>query len=398
MPRSGHDPDSLLASLAARSLQALPTLADDLVDHMWEQVYEPAGPVPKDDFWRSCRDNIANILTTLLRTGPGPATLLDSARATGTRRARQHCPLEWVLQSWQVGGEILWRDLADRAGSNDPDELRDLVQYASNVWGIANRFSIEMAATYQRVEHHLLSGTDHHLVDILDTLFDGRAGELDPDATRALHLDASRRYIIAVAEDSTHYHGSARVLAHALEHHNLFSAWHLRAGTHVGLIPATDTTPEQAATILRLPAGARLGLSPILDDLHQAPTGHRMATLAMSTLPRGEAAVTTLDQCLPDALLLNSPDLSERLITSTFGPILALPVHERDELLRTIHAWINSLGSPHKAARTLYCHRNTVLNRLHRIHTLTQLDLTDAGTWPRITLGLTALQVSTASG
>lgn len=392
MTTNRDDPDILLAALAARSLQELPKLADDLVDHMWEQVYDPAGPVPKDDFWRSCQDNIGNILTTLRRAGPSTGALMGSARETGNRRARQHCPLEWVLQSWQVGGEILWRDLAGRAGTEDVTEFHDLVRYASDVWGIANRFSVEMAASYQRVEHHLLAGTDHHLVDILDTLLDGRAGDLDSDATRALHLQTRERFIIGVAEDAPRYHGSARALAQALEHHGLFSAWHLRAGSHVGLIPAVDTTPEQVATILRLPAAARIGLSPVLTDLHQAPTGHRMATLAMNTLPHGQEAAATLDECLPEALLLNSPELSQRLITSTLGPIIALPTHEQDELLRTIHAWVDSRGSSLKAAKILYCHRNTVLNRLSRIHALTGFDPTDAATWPRIMLGLTALE------
>jgi hypothetical protein len=360
-------PDAWLADLAAQSLRVLPGLADDLVDRMWDATYDPAGPVPKDDLWRSCHDNLGNMLSALRGAGPTPATLLASARATGTRRAQQRCPLEWVLRAWHDGGEIMWQDLASRAGAEHPEDLHHLVRYASDVWGVTDRFSVEMAATYQRVEEHLLGTVDYHLADVLDALLDGRSDLITSDTARALHLDTSNRYAVAVAEDTSSYHGSVRVLARALERHGIPSTWHLRMGAHVGIVPTHDATPDQVAAILRLPAAGRIGLSPTFTSLSQVPTGYRMATLAMTALPPEGAAVTTLDRCLPEALLLDAPDLSRRLVATTLGPILDLPAGESDDLLRTIDAWVGSLGSSLRAARALYCHRNTVLNRLHRI-------------------------------
>lgn len=43
----------LLADLARSSLTRIPSLADELVDQVWGEVYSPKGPVPKDDLWRS---------------------------------------------------------------------------------------------------------------------------------------------------------------------------------------------------------------------------------------------------------------------------------------------------------------------------------------------------------
>jgi len=114
--------------------------------------------------------------------------------------------------------------------------------------------------------------------------------------------------------------------------------------------------------------------------------------LAMATLPPQQPAVMPLDQCLPDALLISSPELSQHLAATTFGPLLALPPKERDELLRTVEAWVHSLGSSLRAARTLYCHRNTVLNRLQRVQALTSLDVHNAAIWPQLMLGLSALR------
>ncbi|EFL09381.1 MULTISPECIES: helix-turn-helix domain-containing protein [Actinomycetes] len=59
------------------------------------------------------------------------------------------------------------------------------------------------------------------------------------------------------------------------------------------------------------------------------------------------------------------------------------------ELLATTAARIRSAV---QAARELYCHRNTVLNRLTRIQRLTGLDVTDTGRWSQVMLALSALR------
>jgi DNA-binding PucR family transcriptional regulator len=44
-------------------------------------------------------------------------------------------------------------------------------------------------------------------------------------------------------------------------------------------------------------------------------------------------------------------------------------------LLDTLEAWLDAGGSAQGAATSLYCHRNTVLNRLRRLERLTQRSL-----------------------
>ena len=146
---------ALLGSLSGSSLDRLHTLADTLVDSLWGEVYAPQGPVPKDDLWRSCHDNIGNALKALNGVGPPAAVLLETARATGMRRARQHCPLGWVQRAWRIGGQVIWEDFACQAGVDDADELRRLVESASRVWQVNEQFSAEMAAAYQSVEQEI---------------------------------------------------------------------------------------------------------------------------------------------------------------------------------------------------------------------------------------------------
>src|SRR5215469_984275 len=350
---------ALLGSLSGSSLDRLHTLADTLVDSLWGDVYAPQGPVPKDDLWRSCHGNMGNHLKALNGAGPPSAVLLETARATGMRRARQHCPLGWVQRAWRIGGQVIWEDFAGQAGVDDADELRRLVEAASRVWQITEEFSAEMSATYQSVEQEL-------------------AGPRDS------------RFVVIVTEQTSR--ATMRDLIQTLHLEGLRTVWHFRAGLNVGIVALDGDTPDILLGMLRCALPGRAGLSPVLRKLSEIPEGRRMAELAMNTVPPGGEGVVALDDRLTDALLISSPQLAQRLIEVTFGPLLDLPAAECRELLDTAGAWINSAGSAVQAARTLYCHRNTVVNRLARIHRLTGVNLADASCWPQVALALSALQ------
>jgi DNA-binding PucR family transcriptional regulator len=73
------------------------------------------------------------------------------------------------------------------------------------------------------------------------------------------------------------------------------------------------------------------------------------------------------------------------------GPIVALPAKESDLLLETLTRWLEADRSAGVAAERLYCHRNTVLNRLHRISTLVGRDLTGRQAFVELSLALSAL-------
>ena len=381
---------ALLGSLSGSSLDRLHTIADTLVDRLWDDVYPPQGPVPKDDLWRSCNDNIRSVLRALNGVGPPSAVLLETARATGMRRAWQHCPLGWVQRAWRIGGQVIWEDFAGQAGVDDADELRRLVESASRVWQISEEFSAEMSATYQSVEQELAGPRDRRMVDLLGALLDGRVTEAAGEVSRVLGLPVEGRFVVIVTEETSR--ATLRDLIQTLHLAGLRTVWHSRAGLHVGIVALDADTPDILLGMLRCALPGRAGLSPVLRKLTEIPEGRRMAELAMNTVPPGGEGVVALDDRLPDALLISSPQLAQRLVEVTLGPLLDLPAAECRELLDTAGAWINSGGSAVQAARTLYCHRNTVMNRLARIRRLAGVNLIDGRCWPQVALALSALQ------
>ncbi|WP_165777662.1 PucR family transcriptional regulator [Amycolatopsis antarctica] len=391
----GNDADEqhrLLAELARTSLTRLPVLADNLVDQVWGEVYTRDGPVPKDDLWRSCRDNLDGMLTALDGSGPSLPDLLHAAQETGTRRAYQHCPLDWVLHAWRVGGQVMWTDFAHQVGVTDTRQLEQLVASATEVWGVTERFSIEMAATYQNLEQELHATTDTRLMAVVDALLDDRLDEVRAEAETALKLAPEDQIVVIAVENSTEFAAAPHHLSYVLHQHGVRSVWRLRAGCQIGLAVTGQLGSGELATILDEHAAGRIGVSPSTANLRGVGGAYRMAMLAMTTLPEGHAAAEALDDCLPDALLLSAPELAERIITVTFGQVLALPAAEREELLDTVSVWISSLGSTVNAAKALFCHRNTVLNRLRRVESLTGLNLGEVRVWPQVIMALSALR------
>ncbi|MHB8342612.1 MAG: helix-turn-helix domain-containing protein, partial [Mycobacteriales bacterium] len=61
-----------------------------------------------------------------------------------------------------------------------------------------------------------------------------------------------------------------------------------------------------------------------------------------------------------------------RLARRTLGGLLDLPGAQRERLLTTLEAYLDTGCSAHRAAGRLYCHRNTVLNRLHHLEEVAQ--------------------------
>jgi DNA-binding PucR family transcriptional regulator len=111
----------------------------------------------------------------------------------------------------------------------------------------------------------------------------------------------------------------------------------------------------------------------VVSGLAGVDTGVRQAALAVRTLD-GRPGVAAFDDRLPEALLLTSPEVAGRLVAVWLGPLLALPALELDPLLETLEAWVATGGSTTHTAARVHCHRNTVINRLRRIATLTGQD------------------------
>lgn len=111
-------------------------------------------------------------------------------------------------------------------------------------------------------------------------------------------------------------------------------------------------------------------MSPEFDRLAQAGRALRLAEQALRTLPAGSGEAAAFDDRLAEVLLVGRPEIAERIVITQLGGVLDTAA-EREVLLTTLRVWLDHGCSAVRAAELLYCHRNTVLNRIGRIAELT---------------------------
>jgi hypothetical protein len=372
------DVDSLADRLTVLVLQREPVYAErDMVDELRE----------------ACRTNLEVGVQVLAERVPGGVDPKDVSRRVGRRRARQGIPLEAVLRAYRLGGRVIWEALLHASRGRFSGAYDDaLLDAAGSVWRVNDGSSAVLVEAYRMEELRLHSHDLSRRHAVLDGLVEGRGG--DPaflrEATTVLGLPESGPLLCVVAPVDPSGEDPLRAPQDALAVLGISSAWFPRPRDEVGLIALGARPVGATLDALRPCASGRVGVSPELDGLADVGHGYRMALTAARTLTGPGLAV--LDDRLPEALLVDSPELVPRLITASLGGLLALPAADRDTLLDTLDALLVSGGSPTHAATTLFCHRNTVIYRMRRIEAATGRRLGDVRDRLLLTLGMMAVR------
>jgi hypothetical protein len=248
----------------------------------------------------------------------------------------------------------------------------ELVDNAARLFQLADRFALAMVEAYREREGQLRRLDIERREAILDSLLTGHGAEpsVQIQAASVLGMPAHARYVVVVVKrDFARFDGEVRPqeLMSAIGIH---SAWRSRGDRSVGLLRLGATSLRRTRSRLgelSVPAA----VSGEVASLAELGIAHQLAELTYQTLLPDSSAVAVLDDRLPEALLVSSPQLAIRLARGTLGRVLDLEAGEREMLLHTLQTWFTSERSSARAAEQLYCHRNTVLNRLARIEALT---------------------------
>ena len=385
-------------SLAIRVLARVPGLADALVQMIEKQnlAYRAMAVVPGDDLWRSCRDNLTSMLQLIaLRPGDDPTAgrdqHYDAARATGRRRAEQGMPLDDVLRSFRLGGRLVWEALIDQAHADQLADRDGLLDLATRVWEVVDATSAQVAAAYHAAEGELLRADAQRMAALWEGLLYGRAKDtaFAYEVSQILCVPVEGPYAVVVADAGPGKNNAARV-REQLAAREIVSVWQVRADSLVGLLALRQPALGTALGVLRETLAAPAGVSLVARGLTEVDTAYQQAALARRTILGDQADVAALEERLPDALLLSSPELARQLVDRWLGGLLELPPAERRLLLGTLQIWVATGGSVKHTADAAFCHRNTVLNRLQRMQAITGHDFADPGCLVELKLALRA--------
>ncbi|GHH36009.1 PucR family transcriptional regulator [Streptomyces candidus] len=380
--RVGHLTDLLIAELRAHSPQ-----------------YDIA--VPADEHWQQINEALRYGIEAIPAPRSAPRRDLEYAEKLGRRRAEQGLPLDLLLHAYRKAGYLVWDELLDIVTAKDPESLPVLVHTAAQMWAAVDRQAATVAQAYRNTEEDMHRRTDERVQALLDALLEGQdSAGLVARAAAGLDLPEQGRYAVVAlrAERRDGREQFHRVTAAA----GMRFFWRMRTDYEVAVVALEPETglAELAAELERRCAGTG-GMSPVVSGLGELGLARRLAETALRTwscaspdLPHVRRIVR-LDERLPTALVVSQPELAARLVAEVFGPLLELDPGDRAVLLETLDAWLGAQGSAGRAATRLYCHRNTVFNRLRRLEQLTSRSLSRPRDLTEMTLALDAFRLST---
>ncbi|NKX86878.1 PucR family transcriptional regulator [Nocardia coubleae] len=376
--------------LVAACRTEVAVLTDRLIDQIFTDnpAWTDYSPVTRTDLADGCGRYLTRLLDLLER--PTDSADDDVAARIGRRRAEQGVPMEAMLRTFRLGGRIVWELLLDKASDFPPEHIRAA---GTALWTAIDSLSSALVTAYRTTELEQLRCDERRRHALLEDLISGRAegdGAFITRAARDLGLPVRSGYLVVVCDrDNTMQHAPEFALSAV----GIRSLWHDRADSTVGVVAVEKHDPTLVLRRISQHVGGRAGASPLVTGLDQVARAHPLALLALHTVPDTATGLVSLDERLPQALLIRSPDLMNMLVTTILGPVLALPDVERTTLLQTLSAWLAHNCSAANAATGLHCHRNTVINRLHRVATLLGRPIEGQRSYVELSLALFALEL-----
>ncbi|MFJ3582653.1 PucR family transcriptional regulator [Streptomyces sp. NPDC090127] len=394
-PRTGDD-WKLLAEACTALLERLPELVDEHLRELHE--YEPAYGriVPYDQHWREAQEAMRIGIEMISAPRDSPRRDLQHADELGRRRAEQGMPLELLVHAYRQAGQLVWDALIEDA-SGFPSRLAALTQSATVMWSAVNAQADTATEAYRATELELRRRTDEQLQALLDALLHGqRSPEVTSRAAAGLDLPEHGRYAVVVLR-----HDRREVpepFHRRLQGAGVRFLWRMGADCEFGVVSLAEGTGLDALSELlegRCPGPG--GISPVVTGLAELGRARRLAELALRTSPPESRQVVRLDRRMAGALVVGQPELAGLLVTDVLGALLELDPADRAILLETLDVWLDCEGSAGRAASRLYCHRNTVFNRLRRLEQLTSRSLSRPRDLTEMTLALDAFRLTGAA-
>ena len=352
----------------------LRSLVRDCLDHLDDLVAAYVAEVSEFDDYRSTvppedlRETARACFELLLRLIGGlpvPGELRETPQRLGHRRAQQGVPLERLLQAVRMDFRVLWNAFLERT----PREgLPELTNGAVRVWEAVEFHTVEVHASYLDEIAVQARERERERAALMGRLLssDGRDQQLVAQVATLLQVNAQDDFAVAVALPE-----GQPALRRAASGHLGGQSSHLQQ--HNGmLVFIAQLPPGESAWPVASLDDVPCAVAPVAHGLARVPGMVRVAESIAATLDGGASGPVTLAQAwmpLAAAKLGGTGELLAGAVLSGLGP---LPAHERERLVSTVAAYCDS-GSVTETTRRLYCHRNTVLNRLSRFADLTGL-------------------------
>lgn len=326
------------------------------------------GVVATDDL----RQTAHEVFDLLLRSIAGHEVSTEMgavAARIGGRRAEQGVPLDALVAAVRKDAQVVWNALTSRA---TPDDYSALLTNAPLVWEVVERLTLRIVEAYQQSVLEQRRKIEDERRRAFDRLIQtgGRHPATVQETAQALAMDAQGRFCVVMSDLS-----SATELRRAVERlqrRGVPCHTHGMPSGQVLLVQIPDLSALDLNGLLR---NVRCGVAPMVEGLAEVADALRFATATLRAIPAGGRGPRYLTEAWLGILVAQAPDVSRRLVESVLDPVRSLPGTESERLIEAVKAYCYGDGSVGNTAAALYCHRNTLLNRLARFRDLTGRDI-----------------------
>ncbi len=322
---------------------------------------------------------VAEQLTQVVRALAGLEPLdYDLARRVARRRADQGVPMAALLHAYRLGGEVIWEHAVGlTSGAAGETVVHEQVLNAANVFfSLTDRYSEVIRESFEDAVRDRFRCSQQARASLLDALFDGgrESLPLTSGIARILDLPERAQFVAVSADVSEEGDDGLADIEARLRSLAIRSAWRRRSERQFGIVVLDGDAhgaSQRLAEIVACRSKSRIGFSPYFGDLGDTAEYAALADVARAALDPLETGVTRFDARPLSAVVVANPEIAVRAARSVIGPLLQLDRAERSAMFETLRAWRDAGGSTAVAAERLFCHRNTVRNRLQRIETMT---------------------------
>lgn len=371
---------------------------DPLITSMCQHLYDSiefyrTTVVQPEDMRASMCQNVDYILDHL--ADPGSASIdLTGPTTTGRRRAQQDAPLPEILRAYRLCFQYIWDELLVEARELAGDAPSAMLDAATYIWGLADRYSSALTDAYRETCAERMVETDRRRSALVAQLIDGPSADSATvwEVARMLDFPFVGTFLVVTTEGLAAGDPPLPGLDSRLRALDVGSAWRAQPGSDTGVLCCPRRLPvEQVLDAVRGVATNRVGVSPAYHRLDQTSRALRYAQVALESLAPAAVAVRQLDDTPLTELVMNNLETTQRAVHRILGGVLSLPDEDRTTLLATARAWLDAHGSAAEAGRTLYCHRNTVRYRMHRLEEFLRGPLDDPKIIAELSMALDAV-------
>ncbi|WP_232374894.1 PucR family transcriptional regulator [Mycolicibacterium mengxianglii] len=361
-PLSGHDQAHRRWQIL---LEELAGIDDQLAAEYFQRIDGGAryydGVPDEHDLKSSARNAFRYIVASLLAR-PLSTELIGFPAAVGALRARQGIALENLSAAVRNDFLVVWSALLRLA---DDTDMAVLAMHVGQLWKVVDDFAGAVQRGYMDQRLHMARTNVIEQQQSLSDLFSEDSSPTSVHrAAAVLGLDESAGYwVVGLAPE-----GPGPAMVRRLVGLDVVALDHTSNGVTLILLSAHSRWPDDealAADLLSDVVGAVSARTTKLANVFRAATTVRM-------LVQLGVQAATLRRCWPRLSISQLCTVIDDLRAYVDAPLEAM--NDRDLLVETVLVFAES-GSVSATAATLYCHRNTVLNRIRKFEQATGINL-----------------------